>query len=85
MKETPILEVDNSAAVRLAQNSEFHRRTKHIENKHFFIREKVTEGKLKIRQISTDNQVADVMTKPLPRIRLQELCKKMGLSNRVNF
>ena len=39
----PTLYVDNSAAVRLSQNPEYHRRTKHIPIKHFFVREKVSE------------------------------------------
>lgn len=79
LKHVPVLQVDNSAAVRLAQNPEFHRRTKHIGIKHFFIREKVAEGKLGIQQISTEEQVADIMTKPLSRIRLNILCNQMGL------
>lgn len=79
LKETPVLQVDNSAAVRLAQNPEFHRRTKHIATKHFFIREKVTEGKIEIQQVSTEKQIADIMTKPLPCPRLKILCSEMGL------
>jgi transposase InsO family protein len=79
LRDVPIIQVDNSAAVRLAQNPEFHRRTKHISIKHFFIREKVTEGKLGVQQISTEHQVADIMTKPLPKTRLKILCVKMGL------
>lgn len=39
LKDVPVVLVDNSAAVRLAQNPEFHRRTKHISIKHFFVRE----------------------------------------------
>lgn len=39
LKEIPFLEVDDSAAVKLAHNPEYHRRTKHIEIKHFsFVR-----------------------------------------------
>lgn len=76
----PILQVDNSAAVRLAQNPEFHRRTKHIAIKHFFIREKISEGKFDIQQISTEKQVADIMTKPLAKFRMKILCDQMGLS-----
>ena len=41
LKHVPILQVDNTAAVRLAQNPEFHRRTKHIEPKHFHVQERV--------------------------------------------
>jgi hypothetical protein len=74
----PIIQVDNSAAVRLAQNPEFHRRTKQFSS-NTFIKEKVTEGKLGVHQISTEHQVADIMTKPLPKTRLKILCVKMGL------
>ena len=51
LKQTPFLQVDNSAAVRLAQNPEFYRRTKHIAIKHFFIREKNAEDMFDIQQI----------------------------------
>ena len=37
LKGVPILQVDNTAASRLAQNPEFHQRTKHVSNRHFFI------------------------------------------------
>lgn len=80
MGTIPVLMVDNAAAVRLANNPEFHRRTKHIAIKHFFIREKVSEGELAIEQISTEKQLADVMTKPLPRTRLVILSKELGLN-----
>ncbi|KAG5879136.1 hypothetical protein JTB14_004112 [Gonioctena quinquepunctata] len=79
LKHVPILQVDNSAAVRLAQNPEFHRRTKHISIKYFFIREKISEGKLGVQQIPTEEQIADMMTKSLPRPRLQILCNQIGL------
>lgn len=79
MKEVSILQVDNSATVKLAQNPEFHRRTRHIAIKHFFIRKKVTEEELRIQQISTKKQVVDIMTKPLIRTGLKILCDQMGL------
>ncbi|GBM68474.1 hypothetical protein AVEN_6443-1 [Araneus ventricosus] len=41
LKEITTIYVDNSAAIRLVQNPQFHRRTKHISLNHFFIREKV--------------------------------------------
>ena len=80
LKHTPVLQVDNSAAVKLAQNPEFHRRTKHIDVKYFFVREKVIDGSIDISQISTEHQVADVMTKPLDRVRLSRMCDKLGLA-----
>jgi len=77
---TPVLQVYNSAAVKLAQNREFHCRTKHIDVKYFVVREKVIDKSIGISQISTEHQVADVMTKPLDMIRLTYLCDRMGLS-----
>ena len=80
LKHVPVLQVDNSAAVKLAQNPEFHRRTKHIDLKNLFIREKVTDGTVDITQISTADQVADMMTKPLDKSRLKYLCDCIGLA-----
>ncbi|GFU02585.1 retrovirus-related Pol polyprotein from transposon TNT 1-94 [Trichonephila clavipes] len=65
LREIPTLQVDNRAAVKLSHNPEYHRRTKHIEIKHFFMREKVLEGKLNVKQVSTEKQVSDILTKPL--------------------
>ncbi|KAG5890023.1 hypothetical protein JTB14_012102 [Gonioctena quinquepunctata] len=79
LKHVPILQVDNSAAVRLAQNPEFHRRTKHISIKYFFIPENISEGKLSVQQRPLEEQIADMMTKSLPRPRLQILCNQIGL------
>ena len=69
--------MDNRAAVKFSHNPEYHRRTKHIEMKHFFVQEKVLEGKMYVEQISTEDQVSDIMTKPLMRPRLLTLCNKM--------
>ncbi|GBM73103.1 hypothetical protein AVEN_198777-1 [Araneus ventricosus] len=79
LKEVPTLQVDNQAAVKLAHNPEYHRRTKHIEIKHFFIREKVMEGKLHVEQVSTKRQLADIMTNPLTKPQLLILCQHIGL------
>lgn len=65
IKRSSGVTVDNNAAIRLAQNPEFHRRTKHIALKYYFIREKVSENEITIIQIPTGDQLADVMTKPL--------------------
>lgn len=48
--DVPVIFVDNVAAIRLAYNTEFHRRTKHISVRYFFIREKVLKGQLKVEK-----------------------------------
>ena len=77
--DIPQLQVDNEAAVKLAQNPELHRRTKHIRTRHFFVRELVTTGEIDIARVSSEAQLADILTKPMHRPRLQSLVKEMGL------
>ena len=48
--------------------------------KYFFVRDKVVDRSIEICQISTEHQVADVMTKPLDRVRLTYVCDRMGLA-----
>ena len=79
LKETPSVMVDNEAAIKLAQNPEYHRRTKHIRTRHFFIRELVCEEMLDVKKISTTLQVADALTKPIFKPRLEKLRESMGL------
>lgn len=81
LKETPVLQVDNEAAIRLAENPEFHKRTKHIRIRHFFVRELVKNGSIKIRKVSSDHQLADILTKPVPRPRLYKIISSVGLHN----
>lgn len=59
--------VDNQSALKMIKNPEFHKRTKHIDIKFHYIREKFNEGVFKLEYINTRNQVADILTKPLPR------------------
>ena len=55
---------DNQSAIRLAKNTVFHARTKQVEVHYHFIKEKVLED-IKMQQIKTDDQVADLFTKEL--------------------
>lgn len=75
----PTIFVDNEAAIRLAKNPEFHRRTKHIRIRHFFVREIVQDGQLEIKSIATQDQLADFLTKPLHGPRLKTLLETVGL------
>ena len=61
----PVLWSDNTSAISLASNPVFHARTKHIEIDYHFVREKVVRGDLSVQFISTDDQLADLLTKAL--------------------
>lgn len=83
-KYKPVLYVDNESAIKLARNPpyEYHSRTKHIRIREFFIREAVTDGELDVAKVSSEFQLADMMTKPLYRPRLTMLCKRIGMLGR---
>ena len=52
------LSVDNQGAVDLAYNPEHHQRTKHIERRHFFVREAVERGEIRVPFVRTDKNLA---------------------------
>ena len=59
------LHYDKQSAIRLAENSVFHARTKHVEVHYHFIREKLLKEEIEMQPIKTDDQVADLVTKGL--------------------
>ena len=60
------LSCDNKAAIDSSYNPENHSRTKHIDRRHYFIRELVEDGKLVVPYVSSAENLADFFTKPLP-------------------
>ena len=56
---------DNKGARDLAYNPEHHSRTKHIDRRHFYVREMVENGELVVPYVATDDNLADFFTKPL--------------------
>ena len=64
-KGATIIFEDNSGCIELAKNPIHHARTKHIDIQHHFVREKVLLGKVKLVHCSTNEQLANIMTKAL--------------------
>lgn len=75
---TPLL-IDNNAALKLTRNPELHDRTKHIELKYHFLREMTLSGRINTQRVSTKDNLADLLTKPLPRDAHQNLVNGLGM------
>ena len=58
-----------------------HFRTKHIEIRYHFIRDHVQNGTISLQYIPTENQLADVFTKPLDNSRFNKLISELGMLN----
>jgi hypothetical protein len=57
---------DNTAARDLSYNPEHHARTKHVERRHFYVRDMVEKFELNVPYVSTHDNIADFLTKVLP-------------------
>lgn len=62
---------DNQSNIKIAENPIFHARTKHIEVHHHFIQEKRLSRGLDLSHVSTNENLADILTKPLGRNKIE--------------
>ncbi|KAJ0440609.1 putative RNA-directed DNA polymerase [Helianthus annuus] len=76
---TPIF-CDNMSTVFLSKNQAYHGRSKHIDIKYHFIRNLVEGGQIELKSCYTEEQVADILTKPLCAEQFYYFRGKMGLT-----
>jgi hypothetical protein len=72
---------DNKSGVKLTNNPVQHARTKHIDVRHHFTRDHQQKGDISIENVGTENQLADIFTKPLDEKRFCKLRNVLDLSN----
>ncbi|GJW87653.1 retrovirus-related pol polyprotein from transposon TNT 1-94 [Tanacetum coccineum] len=66
LDDVPIM-CDNKGAIDLSKNPVQHSRTKHIKIRHHFLRDNVQKGHISIEKVSSVDNIADILTKPLKR------------------
>jgi hypothetical protein len=65
--EAPTLYGDNQGAIALSNNPIGHKRSKHIDIRHHYIRQLVSANTIELKYVRTDGNIADALTKNLPR------------------
>lgn len=70
---------DNRGAKCLAENPVFHGRMKHMDVRHHFVRQAVTDGIVSIESVSTNEMPADVLTKSLPKPKHLKCIESLGV------
>ena len=74
-----VLYLDNAAAELLITNPILHERTKHVDIKFHYVREKYQEGEIRIQHVPTSDQLADIFTKVLPGCKFDSLKSRIGM------
>nr|GEX27238.1 hypothetical protein [Tanacetum cinerariifolium] len=74
---------DNRSAIALCCNNVQHFRSKHIDIRHRFIREKVERGMVELYFVTTDYQLADIFTKALPRQRFEFILSRLDFRSKI--
>lgn len=78
---TIIIYNDNQGAQKLTENRLYHKRTKHIDVRHHFVREAVSNKLVKIVYLSTSEMPADLLTKSLSCAKHNYFVKKLGIQD----
>ena len=76
----PVLYTDNQAAESIAKREPEYQRSKHIDVRYHFVRDHFEKGTLNIEHVPSNEQIADILTKPLPRIKHQAIVQALCLN-----
>ena len=78
----PPLSFVNQRGIRLSENLVFHDRSKHVDGWYHFIRDMVQQGVVRLDHIGTNEQVADILTKPSGKVKFLTFHENLGIVER---
>ena len=73
------IKCDHTSAINLSKNPIQYSRTKHIDIRYYFLRDHVQNGDISLEFVDTNNQLADIFTKPLNEERLNFIRHDLGM------
>eukprot|EP00253_Pinus_taeda_P019601 PITA_19601 len=82
---TTIILCNNQSGIRLSENLVFHDRSKHIDIMYHFIQDMVKRGEIRLHHIGTNEQVVDVLTKPLGKVKFLAFQERLGFMERSSY
>jgi len=77
--DTTTIRCDNQSSIKLANNPVFHKNTKNIDTQFHFVREKVQSKEIHLEYCNTCDNVADIFTKPLAKVKFQMFREMLGI------
>jgi hypothetical protein len=81
--EITVIHCDNQSCLKLTENLVFRDRSKHIEMKYHFIRDMVQRRTIKMQYIRIDEQIANILSKPLSLGKFVYFRDKLGMAENV--
>jgi hypothetical protein len=82
--EHTLIHCDNQSCGKLTKNPVFQDRSKHIEIKYHYIWDMGERRVVELQYISTDEQIMDILTKPLSRVKYEYFRDKLGVLSNVH-
>jgi len=83
--DTTVILCDNQSGICLSENPIFHDHSKHIDIRYHYIRDMVQRGAIRLQHISTDEQVADILTKSLGKVKFLTFRERLGVVQRPSY
>lgn len=70
---------DNQSAIKLSVNPMYHKRSKHIDTRHHFIRDAISAKLVEVKYLQTADMPADVLTKSLSSLKHYKFLDLLGI------
>ena len=83
--EATSLFIDSQSAIKIAKNPVFHSKTKHVDTKYHHIRSLIAKSVLKPVYCPSEDQISDIFTKPLGRIKFTKFRDELSICCNVSL